>query len=80
MSIWLFPGMAGSPAGESLAEMISYLTDIKAYAENAAQSGESADRWLEKGIPAPYDHWMMSHVYEWNFRWLFNRLLTEGRG
>ncbi|WP_379144634.1 MBL fold metallo-hydrolase [Paenibacillus sp. sgz500992] len=76
----VIPGHGGVTGRESITEMISYLTDIQAYAENAAQSGESADRWLEKGIPAPYDHWMMSHVYEWNFRWLFNLLLKEERG
>lgn len=59
------------------------LQDIQAYARKAAESGLSLDYWLAQGIPAPYDTWGSSHVYEWNFRWLFDQYsaeLKEGSG
>lgn len=73
----LIPGHGEVAGRNSLSEMQSYLTDIQAYAQKAAMSGESADTWLARGVPAPYNSWKMSHVFEWNFRWLFNLLLAE---
>ncbi|MNC57790.1 hypothetical protein D3C75_1074720 [compost metagenome] len=63
--------------------MKNYLMDIQAYAHKAAESGLSLDHWLAQGIPAPYDTWGSSHVFEWNFRWLFDQYsaeLKEGSG
>jgi cyclase len=68
----LIPGHGGVAGRESLPEMLSYLNEIQAYAAAAARSGESADFWIAKGIPAPFAVWEVSHVFEWNFRWLFN--------
>jgi glyoxylase-like metal-dependent hydrolase (beta-lactamase superfamily II) len=69
----LIPGHGGVAGPESLQDMLSYLNEIQAYAAAAARSGESVEFWLDKGIPAPYDDWAVSHIYEWNFRWLFGQ-------
>lgn len=69
----LIPGHGEVAGPESLNEMTAYLNDIQGYALAAARSGESAEAWLAKGIPAPYDKWAVSHVFEWNFRWLFGQ-------
>lgn len=68
----LIPGHGGVAGRESIAEMLSYLQEIQAYAAAAVRSGESAEVWLVKGIPAPFDTWEGSHIFEWNFRWLYN--------
>lgn len=68
----LIPGHGGVAGRESITEMLSYLQEIQAYAAAAARSGESADFWLAKGIPAPFDTWEGSHIFEWNFRWLYD--------
>ena len=76
----VIPGHGEVADGSSIGEMISYLTEIQAYTKQAAASGESADFWMAQGIPAPFDEWGMSHVFEWNFRWLFERYNKEKRG
>ncbi|MCL6459231.1 MAG: MBL fold metallo-hydrolase [Gorillibacterium sp.] len=74
---FVIPGHGDVTDKASLKEMKDYLTDIQIYAKQGAQSGESIDAWLEKGIPEPYDEWKLPHVYEWNLRWLFNSLQQQ---
>jgi cyclase len=76
----LIPGHGEVTDRSSIGEMISYLTEIQIYAEQAAASGESADSWMARGIPVPFAEWQMSHVFEWNFRWLFKQYVNEKRG
>lgn len=73
----LIPGHGEVAGRNSLTEMQNYITDIQAYAHKAAESGESADTWIARGVPAPYTEWKMSHVFEWNFRWLFDGIQAE---
>ncbi|WP_058304245.1 MBL fold metallo-hydrolase [Gorillibacterium timonense] len=67
----VIPGHGEVADRSCLRDMTSYLTDIQAYAEQAAKSSIDVEFWLAKGVPAPYDEWRLSHVFEWNFRWLF---------
>ncbi|CAH1194158.1 hypothetical protein PAECIP111892_01432 [Paenibacillus auburnensis] len=76
----VIPGHGEVTDRSSIGEMISYLTEIQIYAEQAAASGESADSWMARGIPVPFAEWQMSHVFEWNFRWLFKQYVNEKRG
>ncbi|WNS44623.1 MBL fold metallo-hydrolase [Paenibacillus sp. MMS20-IR301] len=69
----LIPGHGGVAGPECLQEMLSYLKAIQSYAAAAVQSGTSADDWLAGGIPAPFHEWTFSHVFSWNFRWLYNQ-------
>lgn len=78
----IIPGHGPVSGADCIEDMKSYLQDIPAYAQKAAASGLSPDEWLAQGIPAPYDNWGSSHVFEWNFRWLFDQYsaeLKEGR-
>ncbi|QSF43062.1 MULTISPECIES: MBL fold metallo-hydrolase [Paenibacillus] len=76
----VIPGHGEVTDHSSIGEMISYLTEIQIYAEQAAASGESADFWMARGIPIPFAEWQMSHVFEWNFRWLYKQFVNEKRG
>ncbi len=79
----IIPGHGPATGPDSISDMKNYLQDILAYARKAAESGLSLDHWLDQGIPAPYDTWGSSHVFEWNFRWLFGQYsaeLKEGSG
>ncbi|MNC78949.1 hypothetical protein D3C75_1312930 [compost metagenome] len=60
--------------------MITYLTDIQQYAREAAASGETLGYWLGQEVPPPFGEWAMSHVFIWNFRWLFERYQAEAGG
>lgn len=75
----VIPGHGNMTDRRSLADMLHYLEDIQAYAQQAADSGETVDQWLARGIPEEYSSWQAGHVFEWNFRWLYNqRLSTQG--
>ncbi|MNE51690.1 hypothetical protein D3C80_1463270 [compost metagenome] len=76
----VIPGHGEVTDRSSIGEMISYLSEIQTYTEQAAASGESADFWMSQGIPEPFAEWQMSHVFEWNFRWLFERFVKGKRG
>ncbi|WP_054941227.1 MBL fold metallo-hydrolase [Paenibacillus ihuae] len=76
----VIPGHGEVTDRSSVGEMISYLSEIQIYAAQAAASGESADLWMARGIPEPFAEWQMSHVFEWNFRWLFKQFVNEKRG
>ncbi|WP_162551303.1 HAD hydrolase-like protein [Paenibacillus tepidiphilus] len=69
----LIPGHGEIGGRHHLREMSGYLTGILQYAKKAAATQDSVEAWLAKGVPAPYDTWKMSHIFEWNFRWLFER-------
>jgi len=73
----VIPGHGNVVGMESLQEMKDYLKDIQKYAKQAAASGDSLEQWLQKGVLEPYDEWDMSHIYEWNFTWLFNQLKSN---
>lgn len=73
----VIPGHGEVTDRRSILEMKSYLTEIQGYAKKAVESGETEDFWLEKGIPAPFDAWLMSYIFEWNFHWLFNKIINE---
>ncbi|MEK5464752.1 MBL fold metallo-hydrolase [Paenibacillus sp. FSL R7-0210] len=68
----LIPGHGDVAGRESIPDMLRYLKEIQEYAATAARSRESAEHWIAKGIPEPFDTWKGSHIFEWNFRWLFN--------
>lgn len=72
----VIPGHGGVTDRESIAEMKSYINDIQEYVKEAIKSGQTKDFWLAKGIPAPFDSWMMSYIFEWNFHWLFNKTIN----
>jgi cyclase len=73
----VIPGHGEVNTSLCLGEMKEYLAFIQAYAGQAVSSLESVEKWLEKGIPSPYDEWKLPHVFEWNFRWLFKTLQSE---
>lgn len=73
----VIPGHGKVTGIESLSDMTAYIHDIEIYAKQAAESDQSVDYWLEQGVPRPYDSWELSHVFEWNLRWLFNKYKTE---
>lgn len=75
----IIPGHGPVTGADCIEDMKSYLRDIPAYAQKAAASGLSPEHWLSQGIPAPYDNWGSSHVFEWNFRWLFDHYSAELR-
>ncbi|WP_339249216.1 MBL fold metallo-hydrolase [Paenibacillus sp. FSL P2-0136] len=68
----LIPGHGDVAGRESIPDMLRYLKEIQEYAIAAARSRESVEHWIAKGIPQPFDTWEGSHIFEWNFRWLFN--------
>ncbi|WP_052339640.1 MBL fold metallo-hydrolase [Gorillibacterium massiliense] len=70
----IIPGHGFVTDGRSLEEMRRYLRDIEDHVRQAVTSGETVDFWLGRGIPSLYDEWQGSHVYEWNFRWLYDRM------
>lgn len=69
----LIPGHGGVAGSESIQDMLGYLKKIQEYALSAAESGGSVESWIAKGIPAPFEEWAGSHIFDWNFRWLFNQ-------
>lgn len=73
----VIPGHGKVTDHKSILEMKAYLSEIQAYARRAVESGETEGLWLEKGVPAPFDTWLMSYIFEWNFRWLFNQIITN---
>ncbi|WP_221798824.1 MBL fold metallo-hydrolase [Paenibacillus typhae] len=75
----LIPGHGEVTDRSSLGEMIHYLTAIPEYARQAAASGETEAYWLAGGIPEPFAEWEMSHVFGWNFRWLYQQY-KQGEG
>lgn len=75
----LIPGHGDVTDRSSLGEMIRYLTAIPEYARQAAASGETEAYWLAGGIPEPFAEWEMSHVFGWNFRWLYQQY-KQGEG
>lgn len=75
----LIPGHGDVTDRSSLGEMIRYLTAIPEYARQAAASGETEAYWLAGGVPEPFAEWEMSHVFGWNFRWLYKQY-KQGEG
>ncbi len=69
----LIPGHGEVTDRSSLGEMIRYLTAIPEHARQAAASGQTEAYWLAGGIPEPFAEWEMSHVFGWNFRWLYQQ-------
>ncbi|MEO3944975.1 MBL fold metallo-hydrolase [Gorillibacterium sp. CAU 1737] len=71
----------GSPSGaESLQEMSHYLNELNDFAKKAAASGENVEDWLSRGVLTPYQEWDLPHVFEWNFRWLYQKWSEGGGG
>ncbi|WP_342561672.1 MBL fold metallo-hydrolase [Paenibacillus sp. FSL R7-0345] len=73
----LIPGHGEVTDRSSLDEMLSYLTGIPEYVRQAAASGEPEEYWLARGVPAPFTEWEMSHMFDWNFRWLYQQFKQE---
>ncbi|MDF2938945.1 MAG: hypothetical protein K0Q90_4318 [Paenibacillaceae bacterium] len=75
----MIPGHGQVTGPHSITDMKNYLQDIQDYAQQAAASGQSVEHWLAQGVPEPYDDWEGSHVFEWNFRWLFDQYSADLR-
>jgi glyoxylase-like metal-dependent hydrolase (beta-lactamase superfamily II) len=69
----IIPGHGNVTGIESIHDMKNYIKDIEILTKKAAESDKPIDYWLEQGVLKPYDLWDWSNVYEWNFRWLFNK-------
>lgn len=74
---YIIPGHGPVTGLESIVDMENYLRDIQAYAQKAVASGQTLEYWISQGVPQPYDNWGLCHVFEWNFRWLFDRYTSE---
>ncbi|WP_042200534.1 MBL fold metallo-hydrolase [Paenibacillus camerounensis] len=70
----LIPGHGEVADRSSLEEMTRYLRAIPEYVQQAAASSKPEAYWLEQGIPAAFADWEMSHVFGWNFRWLYQQM------
>lgn len=68
----IIPGHGSITGTNSIDEMLRYLNNIQEITKEAAASGITAEDGLALGIPQAFADWKSAHVYEWNFRWLFN--------